>query len=160
MHDYLYPKFLEDAHEYVAAERLWQSRWSDLLRYTPEGHSWKSPWLATAFADGTPMRDGNPIFSAVSPNERLGVRVIQLEPASNDRGFSFWVDKFAKDQPEELSELVITYVMTDENLLKALDLIRQWIRFGEIRLKGDAGFEELRPEGSARFPAALELACA
>src|ERR1043165_437284 len=150
MIDYRHPKFLEDPNEYALAERLWQRRWSELVGYTPEGRSWQSSWLTTTFADGTPIRDGNPIFSALSADRRLGIRVIQLEPSSEPE-FSFWIDKFAAGEPEEASELVITCVLSDEALLKTLDLFRQWIRFGEIRLEGYSRFEDLQPEGGARY---------
>jgi hypothetical protein len=124
---YLFPNFLNDPHEYEQVEAVWHERWDDLVRRVGQEWLWKSPWLNTHFADGTPCRDGNPIFSAVSPLRRLGVRVIQVEPSDNPRELHVWADTFAKGEPEAIKELVITCVLTDQTLLDAVDLMKRWI---------------------------------
>src|ERR1043166_3292912 len=109
---YLFPKFLADPAEYRRAAQQWQQRWTELINDAPDRLSWTTPWVATTFADGTPIDDGNPIFSAVCPKRQLGIRVIQNEPSDTHPAFSFWVDTFAKGQPGEVKELVISCVLT------------------------------------------------
>ena len=131
---YLFPNFLTDRQQYQDAETLWKRRWDGLVRHLGESELWESPWLATTFGDGTPMLDGNPIFSAVSAERRQGVRVIQLEPAENPHEISIWIDKFAKNEPQEISELVIACVLTDETLLYAIDSMEQWITGRQVHI--------------------------
>ena len=129
---YLFPNFLTDYQVYQDAECLWRDRWDQLIRFLGASELWESPWMGTTFGDGTPMLDGNPIFSAVSTERRQGVRVIQLEPAGNPKEISIWVDKFAKGEPQEITELVIACVLSNETLLYAIDAMEQWIRRREV----------------------------
>ncbi len=64
--EFLFPDFLTDRQQYHDAETLWQRRWVKLLERLREAEVWESPWMGTTFGDGTPMLDGDPIFSAVS----------------------------------------------------------------------------------------------
>src|ERR1700722_8370563 len=95
----LFPNFLNDLDEYHQVEALWRERWDELVRGVGQERQWVTPWLTTTFANGTPFADGNPIFSAVAPNRRLGVRVIQVEPSEEPRELSFWTDTFAEGEP-------------------------------------------------------------
>src|SRR5260370_40651992 len=92
----LFPNFLNDPNEYHQVETLWRERWHDLVRRVGQGQTWVTPWLTTTFADGTPFADGNTIFSAVSPDRRLGVLVIQVAPSEDSRELSVWPDTFAE----------------------------------------------------------------
>jgi serine/threonine protein kinase len=132
MVDYLFPHFLSTPREYEQAESIWQQRWQDLLRRVGQEGQWQTPWVNTNFANGTPCRDGNPIFSAVSPSRRLAVRIVQLEPADDAMEFHVWKDSFAEVSPEAVEELVISCVLTQETLTKAVELMRQWITEGKI----------------------------
>ena len=62
------------------------------------------------------------------------MRVIQFEPTGHGE-LTSWRNTFAKGEPEEIEELVISCSLTDETLSKACDLIRRWIIDGN----GDAG---------------------
>jgi len=124
--------FLNDRRQYGEAERLWRARWEELLRRVGQEAEWVSPWLKTTFADGTPFADGNPIFSAVAPQRRLGVRVIQLEPSEDPPELSFWIDTFAEGEPESIKELVIACVLTPQRLDECLGLMERWITGEEI----------------------------
>jgi len=128
----LHPDFLHDPSKYALAASLWQSEWSQLVLSAGVEHEWDSPWLKTTFANGTPFLDGNPIFSAVSRTMRRGIRVIQQEPDGAEEGLLFWVDTFARGQPDAVKELVITCVLTSEILHKIVALMKQWVRHGEI----------------------------
>ncbi len=56
--------------------------------------------------------------------------MIQLEPAANPYEMSIWLDKAGELQ--EISELVIACVLTEETLLYAIDAIEQWITRGQV----------------------------
>jgi hypothetical protein len=127
---YLFPDFLNDPEQYRQAEELWLKTWNALVEEVGQAPLWQSPFLATSFADGTPCRDGNPIFSAVDPARRIGVRIIQFEPTGDEEELVSWLDTFAEGEPEEVRELVISCSLTDSTLLKARDLIRRWITRG------------------------------
>src|ERR1700730_12227088 len=43
MMDYLYPNFLKDPREYEQTQRLWQSRWQDLVDAAGKKDRWESP---------------------------------------------------------------------------------------------------------------------
>jgi hypothetical protein len=131
----LFPNFLSDVSEYEQAERLWHDNWRELVRTAGEERRWREPYISTHFADGTPCRDGNPIFSAFREDAGIGVRVIQFDPAEEPAsGMSFWVDTTDSDAQDRIRELVITCVLTTENLPDARDLMYQWITRGEIEL--------------------------
>jgi hypothetical protein len=135
MPEHLFPDFLNDPLEYRLAERAWQEEWRRIVRSSGQAGRWKVPWITTSFADGTPFMDGNPIFSAIRPDprpdRRLGVRVIQLDPAEAPEEFTYWSDTFAEGELEEVKELVICCVLTREHLLDAADLISRWVNRGE-----------------------------
>ena len=134
----LFPNFLNDSQEYCQAEAVWRKHWNDLIQRVGQESLWESPWLNTNFANGMPCRDGNPIFSAVSPNRRLGVHVVQLPPSDNPHELYVWTDTFAKGSPEAIEELVISCVLTDRTLLDALDLMKHWIIEEKVDLPQEA----------------------
>lgn len=157
---YLFPNFLTDAQEYEQVETLWRERWEDLINRLGQEWLWESPWLNTAFADGTPCRDGNPIFSAVSHYRRLGVHVNQLKPSDEPMEFYVWTDTFAKGSSEAIKELVISCVLTDQTLLEAIDLIKRWVIEEEVELSWKDEYLRRVPITQSTSPRRLELAVA
>jgi hypothetical protein len=157
---YLFPNYLTDSQEYEQAEALWRERWDDLVRRLGQEWLWESPWLNTTFADGSPCRDGNPIFSAVSLVRRLGVRVIQIGPSDNPRELYAWTDTFAKGSPESIKELVISCVLTAQTLLEAVDLMKRWIIEEEVELSWEDEYLGRVPVTQSTSPRRLELAVA
>jgi hypothetical protein len=127
MTEFLFPSFLKDAREYEEAERLWESRWRDLVEAARQTRLWRSRWFNTRFANGTPCRDGNPIFSAVNRKKRIGIRVIQLEPGKDAVEISHWIDEFGQEESDPIKELVISCALTEQTLRQATDLMRQWL---------------------------------
>ena len=123
----LLSNFLSDPREYTRAEAIWRDRWRELVRTEGQESLWRDPWINTNLGDGTPFRDGNPIFSAISPYRRLGVRVIQIEPSDAPNEFHSWIDTFAKGEPEEIEELVITCALSDQTMSDAIALMKRWI---------------------------------
>jgi hypothetical protein len=153
MLNHLFENFLKDPEEYKKAEAYWQERWRHLIERAGEQHLWKTQWLNTTFSDGTKFLDGNPIFSAVCPSRRLGIRVIQQEQRGNAPDFHFWTDTFGDTQQDTIRELVISCVLTPETLNEALDLMRQWITDEEIHIsemRRQAMSDDARPPSENR----------
>jgi hypothetical protein len=98
------------------------------------------------------MRDGNPIFSAIAPGRRLGVRVIQIEPADNPKELDVWTDTFAEGSPEVVKELVVSCVLTDRTLLEAVDAIKRWITEEKIEPVWETNQDPLCPKTTETFP--------
>jgi hypothetical protein len=134
MDKYLFPNFLSVPGEYTRAEATWTEGWEEIRQSARDPDAWKAPWLSTTFADGTPCRDGNPIFSAFSPLSRRGIRVIQLEPSAEPQERWFWIDTFDKDGSEEIDELVISCALTRKSLIDAMYMMSQWMDEGQIEL--------------------------
>lgn len=124
-----FPRFLTDPGEYERAVDYWIDLWGRLDPPARCFNDWSQPWLTVTFADGTPMRDGNPIFSAHSPRLRKGLRVIQHEPTSHDLEFQFWLDTFGGDitAPDAVYELVVACALSDEAAAQAVRLMHDWV---------------------------------
>jgi hypothetical protein len=121
--------FLHYPAQYDKAESVWRDAWKNIMRETGQESLWKSPWMNTVFNDGTPFRDGNPIFTAVCPTRQLGVRVVQVHP-EDGYGFdeiSAWTDTFGEGEPDAIKELVIDCVLCDTTLATAADLMKRWV---------------------------------
>ncbi len=152
MADYLFPHFLNDPCEYEQAEVLWRQRWDDLLRHVGQERLWETPWMTASFVNGTPIQDGNPIFSAISSQRKLAIRVIQLEPSDNPHEFYVWTDTFAEGSPESVKELVISCVLTPEVLNEAVELMRQWITEEKIPQPSEFPDGPFPPDTSGTLP--------
>jgi hypothetical protein len=139
---YLYPGFLRNEQEYTEAERFWQSLWDRVMRLSGKATEWNSPWLQTAFRDGTPFRDGDPIFSAICQSRRLGVRIVQNEPGEEGGYCDFNVTEWDPDC-QGISVLVISCVLTDQTESRASDLLYSWAEKGEVCLRREQ--EKLSP---------------
>jgi len=128
MVQHLNKTFLVDAAEYEAAQARWHQLWDRLTTAAHVQAEWHVPWFTPEFVNGTPMRDGNPIFSAVSPNQRRGVRIIQHEPTAGQLELDYWLDTFASEEP--VSELVISCALSAEAEQKVSELLHAWITTG------------------------------
>ncbi len=132
----LFPNFLVDAGQYEESERFWEDLWGRIDPRDRERFGWTFPWLGT----GSPqIKDGNPIFSAVSPTLRRGVRVIQEEPIGSELDVQAWLDAFGgdADDPDRVDELVISCVLSDESSRIALELMSRWVRCLSISFESD-----------------------
>ena len=134
-----------DPADYNRAEALWKHHWEELREHVKNRDDWTTPWLSASFADGTPCRDANPIFSAVSSLHRRGIRVIQLQPSADPRELNFWIDTFDEGGPNPIDELVISCALTRGTLIDAMNLMGQWVDEGQIDLALDARHSEIRP---------------
>ena len=118
----LYPDFLEDISSYQAATDFWQAKLDPLFREL--GLS-KQDYLNTTMVNGAPLQDGNPIYQAYFPELKKAVRIIQEEPLL-PADFGSWVN-VTEVEEEEVEELVIGLVLTEENLERAGEEIRAWL---------------------------------
>jgi hypothetical protein len=132
MTDALFPNFLADPIDYDQAADCWKRVWAQVTARAAGGELWSMPWIDNSFANGTPCRDGNPIFSAVCHSRRRAIRVIQLDPSLDQNQFSFWSDTFAKGEPEELEELAIACVLNGRAIQQAARLFGEWVNGGAV----------------------------
>jgi hypothetical protein len=126
---HLLKDFLRDTQEYALAVDYWRKLCAGILESKGVDGKWE-PWLNGKYADGTLHQDGNPIYSLVCPNERKGLRIIQVEPSDSRVEFSAWIDTFAGDTPDDVAyieELVIACALSDEALRIATPLISTWL---------------------------------
>ncbi len=117
--------FLANSDEYRRVENYWISRWNDIMKNRLDS-DWSYPWISTGAPD---LLDGNPIFSAVSPSKRRGVRIIQHEPTSDKVEILAWTDlvggKF--HDPDAIQELVISCALSDAAADFAAAMIGPWV---------------------------------
>jgi hypothetical protein len=130
----LYPRFLEDAGEYQQAERYWERVWTKATRAAGQARDWKSPWLTTRFVDGTPIRTGSPMFSAINNRLQRAVRVIQEAPANEgDLYLDCWVDTFGDEtSPDAVQVLVIACVPSNSTETVVSGWLHEWLALGEV----------------------------
>lgn len=119
----LYPDFLEDISSYQAAADFWQAKLDPLFQELGLN---KQDYLNTTMVNGVALQDGNPIFQAYFPELKKAVRIIQEEPLL-PADFSSWVNVTEVDE-EEMEELVISLVLTEENVERARETISAWLR--------------------------------
>ena len=123
----LFPNFLRNDEEYEESVRYWVNLWNRVDEFNRTNFGWSYPWVGT----GSPLiKDGNPIFSVISPGLRRGVRIIQAEPIDSDLDIQVWLDTFGGDvtDPTSIHELVIACVLSEEAARIAFDLISEWIQ--------------------------------
>lgn len=126
----MFESFLDDPREYAALEQLWEQLTRRLVGEFA-AQPWL-PWLRTTFADGTPMRDGDPICSFQSVDHRRAIRIVQA-PSLSIRDVYF--DRFGDEtdvlvmrlglQPSLFTDVspVIAIWAREEQLERAKSLI-------------------------------------
>lgn len=139
MPEFLFPDFLADPKRYCEAEEYWRNLWPKVVGSAGQASAWRSPWLTTCFADGTPFRDGNPIFSAVSDQRRLGVRIIQVEADPSDEpAVSWWIDSFGDpSESDAIRELVISCAPAVQTEGEVFRLLSGWVSRGAVELEAE-----------------------
>ena len=120
--------FLTNPQQYRHAEQFWLGLWNEIVQEAGVSNLWQTPWL------GTPLRDGNPIFSAVSPSLRRGVSIIQHASTASEMELAAWLDKFGELGVDEvIDELVISCALSEEAAEQAQRLLAEWVRHGQIQ---------------------------
>jgi hypothetical protein len=155
---HLHSDFLTDPNVYVQAEAYWQNRWNELVKFAGKEGQWQTPWLRTAFADGTPFRDGDPIFSAISTVVDRAVRVIQYPPESDGIELDYWVEWFGpENEHPPVQILVVSCALSMESAAQACEAIYSWIVEGRVVIRRPYSYEALRvaPPVRREIPAPL-----
>jgi hypothetical protein len=131
MVEHLFSSFLEDREEYGQAVDYWVKLWEDVDADLREQFGWKHPWMVSDWRTHDVFMDGNPIFSAYSPQVQKGIRVIQHPPHTFDEiEFDMWLDTFGgpSSDPNAIRELVICCALSEEAAGRAYELIREWVQ--------------------------------
>lgn len=119
---------IENEQAYTQAEQHWKALFDSMTEALGFTHY---AYMANAFADGTPIRDGNPIFTAYIPEVGRAVRIIQ-EPPADEPDFAAWLNDTEHPDGRPFTELVISLVLTETAQAQALGFIEQWIGGGEL----------------------------
>src|SRR5690349_7245784 len=128
---HLYSNFLRDDREYWLSEDHWLRLWEQLDPRVRDEFAWRQRWFEPL---PRALGEGNPIFSAVSPVLRRGIRVIQHEPTESGVEIQAWPDTFGGgiDDPDSISELVIACALSDEASRIAFSLMESWVSGGDL----------------------------
>ena len=122
MNDFLFADFLEDQAAYAAVEAYWQARLAFL-----DGRC--TPYLRTAFANGQPFYDGNPIVHLADRNAGKAARIVQQCPQEFGPCYTSF------EQAIELAggaghiparEKIIVLTLTQATAQQAEDELRAW----------------------------------
>ena len=117
---------------YRRAEQWWADFWARL----PGSKHWQSPWLKTAFADGTPMLDGSGILSGKHPEMGRAFQITQEQDEGIRGRVTWWKQTWDPDY-ENLALLVIVIVPSQEALDVVADLLSAWAQGEEVDDAGD-----------------------
>ena len=146
----MFQNFLNDPNQYAEAEHYWQQVWDrivDPLRLHTDWH----PWIINCFANGTAIRDGNPIFNRSSKASRRCVRVIQEEFTGAEPAPEFWLERLPRYATSVggFDELVIRCELTDVSAELVGELMGAWVTRGEITLRShitEVGYDDVGAE--------------
>ena len=147
---HLCARFLEDKAEYAQAEDFWIRLWEGIPADLRGSGHWKCGWF-----DPQAIQDGNPIFTAISENQRKAIRVIQYEPTCDQPEIDFWLDTFGGNgaEPRAIRELVIACALSTETAEAASRLMSSWIGGSEADLRNIAGVDtHLAEDGRGLTP--------
>jgi hypothetical protein len=122
---HLYPNFLHDETVYAQVERYWVDLWEKIDPTIREG--WQQPWFQPLPPS---ISEGNPIFSAVSPRLKRGIRILQSEPAEKGLELVAYPDTFGGSifDPNAIHELVISCALSDAVARISRSLMIPWVK--------------------------------
>src|SRR5262249_6302418 len=117
----------------------------------------------TAYADGTPFQDGDPIFSAWSPARKLGIRVIQNAPQRQALELDYWSETIGDEwSGGAVRTLDIACALSREASDLAAELILSWLREGRVSVRRSSTGQlsvvpvKAEPILRSRYPADVE----
>ncbi|MBE9914102.1 hypothetical protein G8C92_08650 [Paenibacillus donghaensis] len=116
--------YFESDEAYEAAEQYWKNLFFSLM-HEGDTYDWVTPYYNNQLADGTRMRDGNPIFSAVSRSSGRSIRIV-IESDLEYADLTYWVD-----QKNGKNELVVVCGWTLPQLSKAEEVLGSWLGGGK-----------------------------
>ena len=122
MDDFLFADFLDDHAAYAAVQAWWQARLAFL-----DGQC--APYLRTAFANGQPFYDGNPIVSLADRNAGKAARIVQQCPHECGHGYTSFeqaIELAGSDGHRPAREKIIVLTLTQATAQSAEDELRAW----------------------------------
>jgi hypothetical protein len=122
MNDFLFADFLEDQVVYAAVEAYWQARLAFL-----DGLC--APYLRTAFANGQPFHDGNPIVNLADRNAGKGARIVQQCPREFGHDYTSFeqaIELPDGDGHRPAREKIIVLTLTQATAQRAEAELRAW----------------------------------
>src|SRR5262249_42952285 len=127
MVNHIYANFLSDDREYRLSEEHWVQLWQQVDPPARERWGWQQPWFQPLPRS---LGEGNPIFSAVSPRLRRGIRVIQHAPTESGVEVQVWRDFFggSSSDTDRIEELVISCAVSDLASDVVLTLMEPWVQ--------------------------------
>jgi hypothetical protein len=145
----MHKNFLKDPQQYALSEEHWLTLWQQVSIRMRTRFGWQQPWFQPLPRD---ISQGNPIFSAVSPLLKRGVRVIQHEPTSAGLEIQAWPDTFGGSvtDPECIRELVIACALSDVSASLALEIIEPWVSGYAVSFTTQVGGRSQLPGRPAR----------
>lgn len=144
---HMFQNFLADQSEYAEAQRFWSDLWAEIPEENRRRGAWRGGWFPPQV-----LKDGNPIFTAVSESQHKAIRVIQYEPTCQEPEIDFWFDSFGGDltEPQAIRELVIACALSTDTGQTARKLMSSWISGDEVNMDDIAGRPAaLRADGRA-----------
>ncbi|AQR69973.1 hypothetical protein BZG29_17775 [Janthinobacterium sp. LM6] len=126
MNDFLFADFLEDQATYAALQAYWQARLAFL-----DGQC--TPYLRTAFANGQPFYDGNPIVNLADRNAGKAARIVQQCPQEFGpcyTSFGQAIELAGGDGHRPAREKIIVLTLTQATAQQAEDELRAWFAPG------------------------------
>ncbi len=129
-----YPNFLQDEAVYAQAEAFWLDLWEKIDADSRDRNGWRTPWFEPLPPS---ISEGNPIFSAISPSLRRGIRILQYEPSEKGVEFFAYPDTFGGTSfdPSAIQELVISCALSDSAAEFALSLMCTWVAGDPIQFE-------------------------
>ncbi|MGK5012547.1 hypothetical protein [Janthinobacterium sp. MDB2-8] len=122
MNDFLFADFLEDQAVYAAVEVYWQARLAFL-----DGLC--APYLRTAFANGQPFHDGNPIVNLADRNAGKAARIVQQCPCEFGHDYTSFeqaIELADDDGHRPAREKIIVLTLTQAAAQRAEAELRAW----------------------------------
>ncbi len=122
MNDFLFADFLDDPAAYAAAQAYWQARLAFL-----DGLC--APYLRTAFANGQPFYDGNPIVNLADRAAGKAARIVQHCPREFGHDYTSFeqaIELACSDGQRPAREKIIVLTLTANSAQRAEEELRAW----------------------------------
>ena len=126
MNDFLFADFLEDHAVYAALQAYWHARLAFL-----DGQC--TPYLRTAFANGQPFYDGNPIVNLANRSAGKAARIVQQCPHEFGpcyTSFEQAIELAGPDGHRPAREKIIVLTLTADAAQRAEAQLRAWFMPG------------------------------
>jgi len=122
MNDFLFADFLDDHAVYAALQAYWDARLACF-----DGQC--TPYLRTAFANGQPFYDGNPIVNLADRPNGKAARIVQQCPREFGHDYTSFeqaIELACSDGQRPAREKIIVLTLTANSAQRAEEELRAW----------------------------------